>query len=71
LYQRFLQYDTDVSFGSSGAPIFNQKWQLVGLHHSTIAKLALDREPEIVGNLGTRMCAIVDFLEKNKENKVQ
>jgi hypothetical protein len=70
LYQRFLQYDTDVSFGSSGAPIFNQKWQLVGLHHSTIAKLALDREPEIVGNLGTRMCAIVDFLEKNKENKV-
>lgn len=70
VYQKFLQYKADASTGSSGSPQFNMKWQLVGLHHSTIAKLAVDQEPEILGNLGTRMCAIVDFLEKNKDNKV-
>lgn len=70
IYQKFLRYETDTSFGASGACILNGRWQLVGLHHSAIAKLAVDQEPEILGNLGTRMCAIVDFLEKNKENKV-
>ncbi|HEY9697641.1 MAG TPA: serine protease [Trichocoleus sp.] len=70
VYQKFLAYETDVSFCSSGSAICNEKWQLVGLHHSTIAKLAVGQEFEIQGNLGTRMCAIVDFLEKNKENEV-
>ncbi len=29
-----LQYLTDTMPGSSGSPVFNDKWQLVGLHHS-------------------------------------
>jgi V8-like Glu-specific endopeptidase len=27
-----LQYSADTSYGSSGAPVFNQRWQLVGMH---------------------------------------
>jgi hypothetical protein len=42
----------------------------VGLHHSTIAKLIVDQEPEIQGNLGTRMCAITKFLDDNHGNEV-
>jgi V8-like Glu-specific endopeptidase len=29
-----LHYLTDTYYGSSGAPVFNQTWELVGLHHA-------------------------------------
>jgi V8-like Glu-specific endopeptidase len=29
-----VQYATDTEAGSSGSPVFNQSWQLVGLHHA-------------------------------------
>lgn len=34
LNDHWLQYETDTSPGSSGAPVFNNRWELVGLHHS-------------------------------------
>ncbi len=30
----FLQYITDTMPGSSGSPVFNNYWQVIGLHHS-------------------------------------
>ena len=30
-----LIYETDTLPGSSGSPVFNDQWQLVGLHHRT------------------------------------
>lgn len=32
----FLHYQTDTEPGSSGAPVFNDQWQLVALHHSGV-----------------------------------
>lgn len=32
----FIWYRTDTSPGSSGAPVFNDQWQLVALHHSGV-----------------------------------
>lgn len=29
----FLLYETDTLEGSSGAPVFNQHWEVIGLHH--------------------------------------
>jgi len=29
-----VQYSTDTEPGSSGSPVFNQQWQIVGLHHA-------------------------------------
>lgn len=31
---RFLYYETDTAPGSSGAPVFNDQWEVIALHHS-------------------------------------
>jgi endonuclease I/V8-like Glu-specific endopeptidase len=34
----FLHYETDTEPGSSGSPVFNDQWEVVGLHHSGVPK---------------------------------
>lgn len=34
----FIQYETDTEPGSSGSPVFNDDWELVGIHHSGVPK---------------------------------
>lgn len=41
LYRNFLRYRADSDYGSSGSPVFNDKWQLVALHHAAIGDLSL------------------------------
>ncbi|MEM8504755.1 MAG: trypsin-like peptidase domain-containing protein [Cyanobacteria bacterium P01_D01_bin.1] len=36
IYKDWIQYQTDAEPGSSGSPLFNDQWQLVGLHHSAV-----------------------------------
>ena len=36
--EHWLHYETDTNPGSSGAPVFNNRWELVGLHHSGLPK---------------------------------
>jgi endonuclease G len=36
----FLYYTTDTQPGASGAPCFNDQWELVALHHVTVPKTA-------------------------------
>lgn len=35
----YLNYETDTQEGSSGSPVFNKHWELIGLHHSAVPKL--------------------------------
>ncbi|MBI5021902.1 MAG: DNA/RNA non-specific endonuclease [Ignavibacteriales bacterium] len=37
-------YITDTARGSSGSPVFNDQWQVVGLHHKSIAKMTDDEK---------------------------
>lgn len=37
-----LYYETDTAQGSSGSAVFNDQWQVVGLHHKSIAKMTDD-----------------------------
>jgi endonuclease G len=37
-----IYYETDTAQGSSGSPVFNDQWQVVGLHHKSIAKMTKD-----------------------------
>jgi len=65
IYQNFLRYQADADFGSSGSPILNSQWQLVGLHHAALVKWD-GQELEVQGNLGTRICEIVKHLETRR-----
>ena len=38
LLENFLHYRADTEPGSSGAPVFNDYWELVGLHHSGVPR---------------------------------
>jgi V8-like Glu-specific endopeptidase len=50
--EEFLHYRTDTAPGSSGAPLFNDQWEVIGLHHSGVWEknaagqiLAVDGKP--------------------------
>jgi V8-like Glu-specific endopeptidase len=68
--QNFLQYQADADFGSSGSPILNSQWQLVGLHHAALVKWneqkSDEQKLEVQGNLGTRVCEMVKHLETRR-----
>jgi endonuclease I len=38
ILENFLLYRTDTAPGSSGAPVFNDQWELVGLHHAGVPR---------------------------------
>ena len=33
-----MHYETDIEQGSSGAPLYNSQWEVVGIHHSSVEK---------------------------------
>ena len=59
-----LTYSTDTQPGSSGAPVLNDRWELVALHHSSRTT------DTIVGNVGIRMSAIVSHVRGLSEDPV-
>ena len=38
ILENFIHYHTDTAPGSSGSPLFNDQWEVVGLHHSGVPK---------------------------------
>ncbi len=38
MMENFIHYHTDTAPGSSGSPLFNDQWEVVGLHHSGVPK---------------------------------
>ncbi|MFZ6672656.1 DNA/RNA non-specific endonuclease [Undibacterium sp. Xuan67W] len=43
LPEGFLHYETDTLPGSSGSPLFNANWELLGVHHAGIPKIVNDQ----------------------------
>ena len=72
LLKNFLRYKTDTDYGSSGSPVFNQRWELVALHHAAIPETIPDSEEQkkksqpvkFECEQGVRICRIVEDLKK-------
>jgi endonuclease G len=78
----FIQYTADTLEGSSGSPVFNQAWELVGLHHAGVPDMHGDTIVSVDGgvwdedmgddkirwiaNEGARTSAIVRALSETK-----
>ena len=65
----FLHYTTDTEGGTSGAPVFDNNWQLKALHHASRQNLEQERPDGTFGpppqrlNEGVKMSAIAADLE--------
>ena len=59
-----LRYFTSTLGGSSGSPVLDDAWQVVGIHRGSIGTkvLSFQGRPTAVVNLGTQMSAIRDSL---------
>ena len=66
----FIHYSTDTEPGSSGAPVLNDQWQVVALHHKAVP--APDGVPAelapsgFIANEGVRISAIYRHLESQR-----
>ncbi|QGM96915.1 DNA/RNA non-specific endonuclease [Methylocystis parvus] len=65
---RSLLYETDTEHGSSGAPVFNDEWELIALHHWGEPALALGDSDLINRNLqvneGVRISALYERFDQ-------
>ncbi|MES5866643.1 trypsin-like peptidase domain-containing protein [Bacillus cereus group sp. RP32] len=60
-YPDFLRYKTDTEPGSSGSPIYNDSWELVGLHHSA----GESKNGVFVNNEGILISSIINDMLMN------
>ncbi|AUT00730.1 hypothetical protein CLI64_10150 [Nostoc sp. CENA543] len=73
LYDNFIFYEADADFSSSGSPVMNQQWQLVGLHCGALPKpnQANSETLEIDQEVGVRTGKIVKKLLNGLESNVK
>jgi V8-like Glu-specific endopeptidase len=62
---RHLQYLTSTEPGSSGSPVFNDDFVVVGIHHSGGNLLEPGTERHYLRNAGSSMIAVLDDLQTN------
>lgn len=56
-----LRYFTDTETGSSGSPVFDDRWEVVGLHRASsyVENVQFQGKPTAYVNVGTQLTAIV------------
>lgn len=68
---KYLLYKTDTLKGSSGAPVFNDDWDLVAVHHYGAPSGEIDEDGNVLPreiNEGIRISAIFERLEEERES---
>lgn len=72
---RFIHYSTDTEPGSSGAPVFNDQWQVLALHHKAVPAPEkpgkTPRKQVFIANEGVRVSAIYQHLERHRFERPQ
>ncbi|HEV3166564.1 MAG TPA: serine protease [Isosphaeraceae bacterium] len=73
-----LHYACDTEPGSSGSPVFNNRWRLVALHHASVitdspeGRFAANADPSSrYLNEGIRLSAIATWLETAEANTIE
>jgi len=61
VFDDWIHYTSDTEGGSSGAPVFNDDWQLVAIHHAAVRSTSLSGS-NVVVNEGIRVSSIVQRL---------
>jgi len=61
-----LLYETDTDVGSSGAPVLNDQWDVIALHHYGEVEASVEKANTSV-NEGIRISAIYEDLQKRAE----
>src|SRR5262249_18616198 len=41
---KFAHYETDTEQGSSGSPVFNDQWEVIALHHSSVPRTNANKQ---------------------------
>ncbi len=67
VHENHLSYTTDTEPGSSGSPVFNNRWQIIALHHSAGSRDTTTHQ--WTSNEGIRIDKIIAFLNKNLSEK--
>ncbi|MBP6473656.1 MAG: trypsin-like peptidase domain-containing protein, partial [Chloroflexi bacterium] len=62
---RYLQYLTSTEPGSSGSPVFNNDFLVIGIHHSGGMLPEPGSEQKYLRNAGSSMIAVLDDLQAN------
>lgn len=60
-----LQYTTSTMLGSSGSPVFDDDFQVIGIHHSGGMLLEPNTQLRYLRNAGTSAIALLNDLQKN------
>jgi hypothetical protein len=62
-----LRYFTDTDHGSSGSPVFNDKWEVVALHRAStfVENVRFQGRPAGWVNEGTHILAILEHIKQN------
>ena len=69
----FIRYTADTEPGSSGSPVFNNDWQLIGLHHRSrrITQAQIDAEPELARYQYLNQAIKLSAVASDLENRLQ
>ena len=52
IFDLYVTYQTDTATGSSGAPVFNDQWDVVALHHSGVPEIRDGKWMTLTGTSG-------------------
>ncbi len=64
---QFLHYRSPTENGSSGSPVFNSSWELIGLHHAGLEEMQMlnNKEETYPANEGIWIQAIIELLAQS------